>query len=751
MFGLSIADIVVIILYFSLIIAVGLWASRRIKNKEDYFLAGRRFGKLVQTFAAFGQATSADTAVGVTTTTFNNGIAGVWSSLLYLFATPLYWVVTHWPRRMRVFTLGDYFKERYNSTGIGLTYSLIGAVGMMALIAVGFNAMARTVEAIIPKEVDRYSTVEQARYAKAYETERIAAVNINEPLSVLSYDELAEREKLQAMAPQTRSEVQNARLAYLDSMRPAKTISYISKNMLVWIVCVVVLLYAILGGVTAAFIVDLIQGVFIIILSVLMLPFAWAKINSIYGGSGVLNAMSIIHQKLPETFFQIFGAPHTPDFTWYYIITLSFMAAITVVVQPTGAVLAGSAKDEFANRSGVVIGNFIKRFCTVLWAVLGLAAIVLYSGRVVHSDLVWGHAALDLLGPFHMGLVGLMIACLLAALLSTVDCHMLTCSALLMHNLYTPIVPNRGQKHYVWAGRVFGAAVILGSAWVALQFDTVLQILKFIWEINVMLAPAYWLGIKWRRANRIGAWSSISIGAILFLILPVMLPAVMPQMRYDKSLLRTTNPAPHVEIAHAAQYDVQKRDEQIVKWDKLSLIGRAQGRRPAKLVAGQEFEQTYAFPKRAIFWTQGIGADPKGLLAGKGLFSTELWIIEKLGFNLEANPYALNETLRILFRTLLPFAIMILASLATRPDPADVLHRFYAKMRTKVIPDRRLDTTEVELSLANPHRHDCLLVFPNSQFEIYKWTRQDLVGFVLSVMGVGLVLLFIWFLVQLGV
>jgi SSS family solute:Na+ symporter len=651
---------------------------------------------------------------------------------------------------MRVFTLGDYFKERYNSTKMGLTYSLIGAVGMMALIAVGFNAMARTIEAIIPKEVVKYSAVEQAEYTKAYQAERIAAMNINATLDVLSYEELAEREKLQIMAPEMRSEAENARLAYLDSMRPAKTISYISKEMLVWIVSVVVLLYAILGGVMAAFIVDLIQGVFIIILSFLMLPFAWAKINSVYGGSGVLNAMSIIHQKLPQAFFQIFGAPQTPDFTWYYIITLSFMAAITVVVQPTGAVLAGSAKDEFANRSGVVIGNFIKRFCTVLWALLGLAAIVLYSGKVVHSDLIWGHAALDLLGSFNIGLIGLMIACLLAALLSTVDCHMLTSSALLMHNFYTPLAPNRSQKHYIWAGRILGAAVILSSGWVALQFDTILQILKFIWEINVMLAPAYWLGIKWRRANRIGAWSSIGIGALLFLVIPAFAPTIWPNMRYDKDLLRTTNPAPRTKVEHATEYDVRKQQDQIAQWDKLNLIGQTKGERPAAMAVGQEFEQTYTFPKRSIFWAQGLKADTDGQLSGRGMFSTELWIIEKLGVDLQSKPYALNETLRILFRTLLPFAIMIVISLITRPDPTEVLNRFYAKMRTKVIPVPEIDAREVELSLQDPHRHDNLLVFPKSQFEIYKWTRQDFIGFALSVMGVGIVLAFLWVLVRLG-
>jgi hypothetical protein len=71
-------------------------------------------------------------------------------------------------------------------------------------------------------------------------------------------------------------------------------------------------------------------------------------------------------------------------------------------------------------------------------------------------------------------------------------------------------------------------------------------------------------------------------------------------------------------------------------------------------------------------------------------------------------------------------------------------------MRTRVVPDPKLDAREVELSLQNPHRHDDLLVFPRTKFEIYKWTRTEFIGFALSVMGVGLVLLFIWLLVSLG-
>lgn len=750
MFGLEIADILVIVAYFSVMIGIGIWASRRIKNQEDYFLAGRKFGKLIQTFAAFGQATSADTSVSVTTTTFNNGIAGIWSSMLYLFATPLYWVVTHWPRRMRVLTLGDYFKERFHSTSMGAVYSLIGSIGMTAFIALGFSAMTKTILAITPKPAAVYTEAEQTGYLAAYNSEQIAAQALGTQPMVLSYEELLERQRIEDILTDQRTEDQIARLTALQEKHPAAMFSHISKDVLIWIVCLVVLLYAVVGGLVAAFVADMIQGMFIILLSVLLIPFGWAKINAIYGGSGVLDAIRTVHHKLPESFFQIFGAPQTPDFTWYYVITLSFMAAITVVVQPNGAVLAGSAKDELSNRSGVVMGNFLKRFCTVFWAIFGLIAIVLYSGKVIHSDLIWGYATLDLLGPFKIGLVGLMIACLLAALLSTVDCYMITCSSLLTHNFYAPLMPGRSQRHYVWAGRIFGALVVLGGAWVALQFDTILQILKFIWEMNVMLAPAYWLGIKWRRANRTGAWMSIGIGSLLFLIIPVVAPLLVPQMRYNEKLLAATQPNPRTVVERAREYDVQKRDEEITRWDTLNAIGKAEGPRPAPLHVGEDFEQRYAFAKRSIFWTQDIKADEQGRLYGKGRFNIELWILEKCGLDLRSNPYALNETLRILFRTLVPFGIMILFSLLTRPDATEVLDRFYAKMRTRVIPDPETDARELQLSLQNPRRYDHLLVFPKTQFEIYKWTKIDWIGFILSVLGVGAVLLFIWIVVSIG-
>ena len=91
-FGLSYLDIAVLVVYFGGIVYIGIKSSLAIHEEEDYFLGGRKFGKLFSTFASFGQATSADGPAGVATTTFSNGASGIWSSLLMLFATPIFWI-----------------------------------------------------------------------------------------------------------------------------------------------------------------------------------------------------------------------------------------------------------------------------------------------------------------------------------------------------------------------------------------------------------------------------------------------------------------------------------------------------------------------------------------------------------------------------------------------------------------------------------------------------------------------------------
>lgn len=726
MFGLQWIDIAVILVYFGVIVVIGVWASRRIKNQEDYFLAGRRFGKFIQTFAAFGQGTSADSAVGVTTTTYSNGIAGVWSSLLYLFATPLYWMVMPWMRRLRLITLGDFFEERYGSKAMAGLYAVIGSIGMMTIISVGFAAMTKTVVALTPKSVEQYTIQEKQEYDQAVTLEQLEA---------RGHDTLT---------PQETEQLEQLRL-----QKPRKMFFHLNADVLIWVVCAIVLVYAVAGGLEAAFLTDTLQGIFIIVLSIMLFPFAFSKINAAFGGSGIMDAMQTMHAQLPQSYMEIFGSPVTQDFTWYYIAALTMMVTINVVIQPNSLIATGSAKGEYECRFGFVTGSYMKRICTVLWGFFALLAIVLYHNKVHDPDLVWGYATLDLLGPLNIGLVGLMIACLMAALMSTADCLMITGSSLITHNIYRPLFPNHPEKHYVFVGRIAGAGVVIGGALIATQFDTILQLLKLWWELNVMVAAAFWLGMKWRRATRSGAWCSIVSTMVLFFLLPIAVPVMMPSLRTADALLKTTYPRQMIRRYQASQMDVQQRQQDIEQWNKNNPADPTASM-PQPLTLGQTYEKTYVLPSQSIFWTMGIKADVEGDKYGSGMLSLELVLLDKLGFDLQQNPYALNETVRILIRTLTPFVVLIIVSYLTRRDDKTMLDRFYVKMKTQVHTDPQEDARQMELSYANPGRFDDRKLFSNSDWEFDKWDKTDTVGFVISAIVAVLVVLFLVGLLAIG-
>lgn len=724
MFGLLLIDIIVILIYFAAMIGIGFWSMRRIKNQEDYFLGGRRFGKIIQTFAAFGQSTTADNSVGAVTTTYTNGVAGIWSSLLYLPSTPIYWMISPWMRRLRVQTLGDFYEERYGSKRLAATYAILGSIMMMAYLSVGFSAMSKTVLALTPKTADQFTMEERREYDMAEKLNRLREADY------LSLDD-----------------AQKTRLKELQVLKPGKNFSHLNKNFLIWIVCFIVMIYAVTGGLTAAFVSDTVQGIFIIILTFLLIPFAWAKVNLLYGGSGMLDALCTIHQQLPESYFEILGSPAAIDFTWYYIVTIGIMSSLNTPVQPNALVAIGSAKDEYTARFGFVSGLFMKRFCTVFWGILALAAIVLYHDSVHDPDMVWGYATLDLLGPLKLGLVGLMIACLTAALMSTADCLMLTSSSLLTQNLYKPLVPGKSEEHYIWVGRLLGALVVIGGALIATRFDTILQLLKFIWEFNVILAASFWLGMKWRRANRIAAWSSIITMVTVFFLIPMVLPAVLPGIRTNPSFLKMTNPQPMARSYTVREMDVAEREREIAVWDSLNAADRAEGARPLPLEVGQVFEKTFVLEQKAIFWTRGIRPDTNGSLVGIGALNPELLVIDMLGFDLTKNSHALNQTLRILIRIIIPFLVLVIVALVTKPDDKSMLDRFFVKMKTVVLLDRAADTRELEKSYADPRRFDHHKLFPGSNWEFDRWDRIDMVGFAASIAAVfgiiGVLVLFI--------
>ena len=426
------------------------------------------------------------------------------------------------------------------------------------------------------------------------------------------------------------------------------------------------------------------------------------------------------------------SSPATIDFTWYYILALTIMVTVNLGVQANQLITAGSAKDEYTARFGFSTGLYLKRFCTLLWGLFGLLAVLLYGRSIVDPDLAYGYAVLDLLGGVGMGLVGLMIACLLAALMSTADALMITSSSLLTHNVFYVAFPNFKESSYILAGRLLGAVVLVVGCYVALQFESIFQQLKLTWEITAAFSACFWVGMVWRRANRKAAWCSIVATLFFLFVLPLLLPALVPSLRTNAYTAKMTKPAPLERVYVAHEMDVLARQQEMREWEEQNSLGKAAGTRPVELKAGEKYTRTYQLPKKSIFWTLGVKRNANGVLEGRGMFNVELLLLSMAGWDLSSNSYALNETIRVVLKILIPFGLLMLISLMTAPLDKNLLDKFFVKMKTPVLVDREADRRELDLSYRAPGRFDHLKLFPNSNWEFMKWDRIDTIGMIVS-------------------
>lgn len=244
--GLPWVDVAVIGGYFVVVPWIGYRAMKRIKNQEDYFLAGRRFGKFIQTFAAFGQGTSAESAVTTTTKVSQDGVAGVGAAGLAtgLLILPPLWMTTIWFRRLRLLSLADFFEERYGSKAMAGFYAICQAIFFVIVAAMGFVAMSKTVAAIAVKPETALSQSQVEGRQRAVELDDLRSKD---------YRLLDTNEK--------------ERFERLSVEKPRRLFSYINERILMVVIAIIVLLYAVSGGLEAAFITDTLQGVLIIVLT----------------------------------------------------------------------------------------------------------------------------------------------------------------------------------------------------------------------------------------------------------------------------------------------------------------------------------------------------------------------------------------------------------------------------------------------------------------------------------------------------
>ncbi len=273
----------------------------------------------------------------------------------------------------------------------------------------------------------------------------------------------------------------------------------------------VFIIYSYWGGIIAAIRTDMIQGFMIIALSFIAIPAALnlSEVGGLAGMRATLGAQDLDYMSLFDP----------KGFSLLTVLLLCINAPLTALAFPHLMSVCAAGKTEWEGRVGFTYGNILKRICTIGWCVLGLCwlAYLLKTGSEIQRDAAFGDSIRALLSPV---LQGVMLACVMAAAMSSGDAVQVTVAGLFSQNIYREYInPNADEKRLVHVTRIIGIAIALlglGAA-ILMRFNLVKAILDYF-NILSLVGISTAMGILWRRMNTTGMFCSTILASATFLI-----------------------------------------------------------------------------------------------------------------------------------------------------------------------------------------------------------------------------------------
>ena len=698
LWGLHIVDWLVIITYFGGVIYIGKWASKRVVNTTDFYQGGRSFGKILFSFLNFGNITSSDQAVGVTREIYRQGLSGLWFQNIVLFITPFYWFKSILQRRARYIAAGDIYIHRFESKFLGGLYAFYILTMAMYGGSMGYLLTGKTMEALMVKPPSQYTAAEKKSVEQFKE-----------------YKTLLQQQSYHTLTPE-----QQQRLDYLTDLKKRNKIhgyiSYLPLTEFYFIYAAIVASYTILGGLFAAVVTDVIQGLLIVFLSIVLIPLAMVKIGGFAG----------LHAHVPDYMFNLFGSAATSEYTWYFVLA---MATVNLVgLPPSDFTTGGSAKDDMSARMGMMIGSFSKRFVMIGWAFTGLLAVGLYAGQLSDPTMVWGHMTRDLLG---VGFIGLMISAIMAANMSTIDSQSLMWSAAFTKNILLPIKPDVTEKAQVLIGRAVIFVVLGANIYFATKVNDIFVMFKYVLSVGTIIGPSLWLVYFWRRLNTKAVVTQMTLSILITVIVPNVVPSFQ-SATHSPYLTRQTVARTTTITTKAVDADVQ--------------AGMATH-------VGEKIRKKKVIPPAAIFFEKVVRQnpeDPNSPLVGVGASRCQLYILSLFGLPLQQMSKPQLATLSFAFDIIFPFLILFLIGFLTRPNSEKVLREFYARVHTPAEGDPELDAKLVQAAIDDPSIIEKKKLFPGTSWEFWKPSALDIWGFVASWGVVAIIILIYWLIARIG-
>lgn len=271
----------------------------------------------------------------------------------------------------------------------------------------------------------------------------------------------------------------------------------------------VVVLYTLFGGFLAVSYTDVVQGT-IMFLALTLVPLVGIFVTGGFGETGSsITAVNPEHLSLlPSTALATgiissvawglgyFGQPH---------IIVRFMAINTV------------KEMKNARRIGIgwMILSLLGAICTAL---VGVAYFQQHGLSIDDPETIFIKMGQILFHPF---IAGILLAAILAAIMSTISSQLIVTSSALIEDIYRALFKkDASDKHYVTAGRLAVLVVSIVAIILAWNPDnSILGLVGFAWAgFGSSFGPIILLALYWRKLTNIGALSGMVVGAVVAFI-----------------------------------------------------------------------------------------------------------------------------------------------------------------------------------------------------------------------------------------
>ena len=471
---LTVVDWLVIAAYFSIILGLAWWVMlKKQETSTDYFLAGRHLGWFIVGASIFASNIGSEHLVGLAGSGATDGVAMAHYELHAWCLLVLGWVMVPFYMRSKVFTMPEFLERRYSPTA-RTVLSVISLVAyVLTKMAVGIYAGGVVFAVLLPE------------------------------MNFMGMDSF-----------------------WIGSI----------------LVVVITGLYTIAGGMRAVAYTEALQTIILIIGSALVTVFGlqalggWSALRSIVDPEMFNLWKPLVPAGLEGTWAPVKEAG---KMAWYFndnypwlgmlfcapIIGLWYWCTDQYIVQR-----ALSAPNETQARRGSIAASFFKLLPVFIFIIPGIIAMALAKsgmnpvlqqqllgpdGQVIRDN---SQAAFPLMVAhiLPVGIRGMVVAGLLAALMSSLAGAFNASSTLFTMDFYSRLRPNVSQKQLVWIGRVAtGVMVLIGLAWIpVIQGGKGLY--DYLQGVQSYLAPpifvVFFFGVFFKRLNAKGALAALITG-----------------------------------------------------------------------------------------------------------------------------------------------------------------------------------------------------------------------------------------------